>query len=124
MTTVEPLMPPEDPEREARINLLTRGMVFAFTTGTEMPFMISTEIVRSWAEVLDSYGWRQTDEVAAENIPPLPQWLRQAAEEQASAAGDGPVIVDPADAALPEGLASVATAPPIPKRIPKSAMGG
>lgn len=103
-----------DDDKQARVETLTRAIVFAYTVATP-EYAIPVEIARKLAQVMDGCGVRQTDEKSSDIE--LPGWLSEKVREETTP------IPEVVDQHSPRETDLVGEAPEPPAKIAKKYMG-
>lgn len=106
---------PVDPVKAARVEGLTKLLMFAFATANEQPYVMAVPAVRRVAEMLDALNVQQVEGATPE--VELPGWVMERVREDAA-----PTPVEPDHFAVQE-TDRVAEAPSPPSRIAKKWMG-
>ena len=104
-------------DRDGQIQALTVALMIGLSNGGERGYTLIFTEVRGIAEMLYSFGVRQTEHVEQIEIDPadlLPGWMKEQVREQSE-----PVPVQP-DLTAPQDTPLVGEAPKPPKRIPKN----
>lgn len=107
------LGPLADETEEVRLGVeaVCAALMFTFYTGTQSPYLpADPAAVEGWARQLYGLGVRCDKELATE-MPIVPAWLRVSAQQQfVEVTGQ----IDPAAGTIPDGVATVGEAPPLP----------
>ena len=101
----------EPEEVRLGVEAVRDALMFTFYTGTQSPYLpAEPAAVEGWARQLYGLGVRCDKELATE-MPIVPAWLRVSAQQQfVEVTGQ----IDPAAGTIPEGVATVGTAPALP----------
>lgn len=114
------LGPLADEPEEVRLDVeaVRDALLMTFYTGTQSPYLpADPAAVEGWARQLYGLGVRCDKELATE-MPIVPAWLRVAAQQQfVEVTGQ----IDPAAGTIPDGVATVTQAPPLPAEFDPTA---
>lgn len=102
---------PSDPEQAARVERLTKLLMFTFATANEQPYVMPVPALRRVAEMLDALNVQQV-EGETPNVD-LPGWVMERVREDAA-----PTPVEPDHFAIQD-TERVAEAPSMPSRLAK-----
>lgn len=108
---------PELDDLEGQRAALVGALSSALITSSEVPTMTLAPMLQPIADQLLAYGVRQTDAIDPDAVH-APSWLREGAQARAV---EVPEQVNHHAVETEEVQARVAEAPPIPKKVPKSA---